>query len=279
MLTELTYHYHGPLLNSTNVMGNVESKKERQISVWARLRAWLADTGKQLGIAIVIVMFLRSSIIEPYKIPSGSMIPTLFIGDHIFVNKFSYGFKVPFTEFFLDKPLFVTEEKLPSRGDVIVFKFPKDPTINYIKRVVGLPGDRIQIRDKVLYVNGEEIKATKLLDTRPEEGKTLLEGLETDDDKRTLTLYEEDLLGVKHPVLYNNATLMNSDYQERTVPNGMLLCLGDNRDKSSDSRFWGFVPLENIKGKAMFVWLNFSFTMQDQFDIDFRIGRIGTLIR
>ena len=260
-------------------MDSLEPRKDRQINVWSRLRAWLADTGKQLGIAIVIVMFLRSSIIEPYKIPSGSMIPTLFIGDHIFVNKFAYGFKVPFTEFFLDKPLFLSAEKLPARGDVIVFKFPKDPTINYIKRVVGLPGDRIQIRDKVLYVNGEEIKTTKFSETRPEEGKKLEEGLESDDDRRTLTLFEEDLVGVKHPVLYNMTTLMNSDYQERTVPAGMLLCLGDNRDKSSDSRFWGFVPVENIKGKAMFVWLNFAFTMQDHFGIDFRLGRIGTIIR
>jgi len=242
-------------------------------NVWSRLKAWIADTGKQLGIAIVIVMFLRSSIIEPYKIPSGSMIPTLFIGDHIFVNKFAYGFKVPFTEFFLDKPLFVTEEKLPARGDVIVFKFPKDQTINYIKRVVGLPGDKIQIRDKVLYVNGQEVKTEKRSDAKLEDG------IENEDDRRTLTLYEEDLVGVKHPVLYNMTTLMNSDYGEVTVPAGKLLCLGDNRDKSSDSRFWGFVPMENIKGKAMFVWLNFAFTMQDQFKIDFRVGRIGTLIR
>ena len=242
-------------------------------SFTAKAKAWLADTGKQLGIAIVIVMFLRSSIIEPYKIPSGSMIPTLFIGDHIFVNKFAYGFKVPFTEFFLDKPLFVTEEKLPARGDVIVFKFPKDPTINYIKRVVGLPGDKIKIRDKVLYVNGQEIKTEKLSDPKLEEG------IENDDDRRVLTLYTEDLMGVKHPVLYNMTSLMNFDYGEVTVPNGKLLCLGDNRDKSSDSRFWGFVPVENIKGKAMFVWLNFAFTMEERFGIDFRVGRIGNVIR
>lgn len=253
-------------------MDSLEHKKDRQSNVWGRLKAWLADTGKQLAIAIVIVMFLRSSIIEPYKIPSGSMIPTLFIGDHIFVNKFAYGFKVPFTEFFLDKPIFLTEEKLPARGDVIVFKFPKDQTINYIKRVVGLPGDKIQIRDKVLYVNGQQIKTEKKNDPKLEEG------MENDDDRRTLTLYDEDLLGVRHSVLYNNSNLMNSDYGEVTVPSGKLLCLGDNRDKSSDSRFWGFVPVENIKGKAMFVWLNFAFTMQDHFGIDFRPSRIGTLI-
>lgn len=250
-----------------------ENLKEQRLSLGTRFKNWLADTGKQLAIAIVIVMFLRSSIIEPYKIPSGSMIPTLFIGDHIFVNKFAYGFKVPFTEFFLDKPLFLTEEKLPARGDVIVFKFPKDPTINYIKRVVGLPGDRIQIRDKVLYINGQEIKTEHFSDPKLEDG------IENDSDRRELTLYKEDLMGVQHPVLYNMTTLLNSDFGEVTVPSGRLLCLGDNRDKSSDSRFWGYVPVENIKGKAMFVWLNFSFNMEDHFGIDFRPSRIGTVIR
>jgi len=247
--------------------------KDRPLSVATRLKIWLADTGKQLAIAIVIVMFLRSSIIEPYKIPSGSMIPTLFIGDHIFVNKFAYGFKVPFTEFFLDSPLFLTQEKLPARGDVIVFKFPKDQTINYIKRVVGLPGDKFKIRDKVLYINGQEIKTEKLVDP------SLEDGIENDSDRKELSLYTEDLMGVKHPVLYNMVNLLNSDFGEITVPTGKLLCLGDNRDKSSDSRFWGFVPVENIKGKAMFVWLNFAITMEDHFGVDFRASRIGTLIR
>src|SRR3989338_10813903 len=120
------------------VSSNVDNQNINA-SFWFKFKRFMTDTGKQLGIAILIVLVLRSSFIEPYKIPSGSMIPTLFIGDHIFVNKFAYGFKVPFTEFFLDKPLFVTEEKLPDRGDVIVFKFPKEMTINYIKRVVGLP--------------------------------------------------------------------------------------------------------------------------------------------
>ncbi len=246
---------------------------DRPLTIWIRLKAWLADTGKQLAIAIVIVMFLRSSIIEPYKIPSGSMIPTLFIGDHIFVNKFAYGFKVPFTEFFLENPLYITEEKLPARGDVIVFKYPKDTTINYIKRVVGLPGDKFKIRDKVLYINGQEIKTEKLVDPKLEAG------IENDNDRRELTLYSEDLLGVKHPVLYNMVNLLNSDFGEITIPTGRLLCLGDNRDRSSDSRIWGFVPLENIKGKAMFVWLNFNFTVDDHFGLDFKPGRIGTLIR
>jgi signal peptidase I len=247
--------------------------KNQPSSVWSRLKHWLADTGKQLAIAIFIVMFLRSSIIEPYKIPSGSMIPTLFIGDHIFVNKFSYGFKVPFTEFFLDKPIYLTTQQTPARGDVIVFRYPRDESINYIKRVVGLPGDRIAIREKVLFINDEPIQIENLKDP------ALEAGIENDDDRRVLTLFTERLDGTVHPVLYNMRSLLNSDYGPVEVPDGHIFTLGDNRDKSSDSRVWGFVPMDNIKGKAMFVWLNFVFRMENEFSLQFRAERIGTSIR
>jgi signal peptidase I len=238
-----------------------------------RIKLWIADTGKQLAIAIIIVMFLRSSIIEPYKIPSGSMIPTLFIGDHIFVNKFSYGFKVPFTEFFLERPIYVTQQQLPTRGDVIVFRYPRDETINYIKRVVGLPGDRVAIREKVLYINDKPVEVEALKDPKLEAG------METDDDRRVLSLFTEKLEGAPHPVLYNMNSLLNSDYGPIEVPEGKILAFGDNRDKSSDSRIWGFVPMENIKGKAMFVWLNFAFLMDNEFRFQFRPERIGTIIK
>ncbi len=237
-----------------------------------RIKLWIADTGKQLAIAIIIVMFLRSSIIEPYKIPSGSMIPTLFIGDHIFVNKFSYGFKVPFTEFFLERPIYVTQQQLPTRGDVIVFRYPRDETINYIKRVVGLPGDRVAIREKILYINDKPVEVTPLKDPNLEAG------METDDDRRVLSLFTEKLEGADHPVLYNMNSLLNSDYGPIEVPEGKILAFGDNRDKSSDSRMWGFVPMENIKGKAMFVWLNFAFLMDNEFRFQFKPERIGTII-
>jgi signal peptidase I len=246
--------------------------KNRSNSAWARLKNWLADTGKQLAIAIFIVMFLRSSIIEPYKIPSGSMIPTLFIGDHIFVNKFSYGFKVPFTEFFLDKPIYMTTQQVPTRGDVIVFRYPRDESINYIKRVVGLPGDRVSIREKVLYINDKAVEIEALKEP------TLEAGIESEDDRRALSLFNEKLEGSPHPVLYNMNSLLNSDYGPIEVPEGKILALGDNRDRSSDSRIWGFVPMENIKGKAMFVWLNFVFQMENEFRFQFRPERIGTPI-
>lgn len=243
------------------------------IGLWSKFKLWLADTGKQLAIAIIIVMFLRSSIVEPYKIPSGSMIPTLFIGDHIFVNKFAYGVKVPFTELFLDRPLYITEMKVPARGDVVVFKYPRDESINYIKRVVGLPGDVIQIREKVLYINNKAISIDQVSD------KSLEAGIESEDDRRVLSLYKENLEGVVHPLLYNMNSLLNSDYGPVEVPQGKLLCLGDNRDRSSDSRSWGFVPLENIKGKAMFVWLNFLFSIEPEFRVGLRLERLGTIIR
>lgn len=240
--------------------------------MWIKFKNWLADTGKQLAIAIFIVMFLRSSIVEPYKIPSGSMIPTLFIGDHIFVNKFSYGFKVPFSEFLLEKPIYMTEQKVPDRGDVIVFRYPRDDSINYIKRVIGLPGDVVSIREKVLYLNNKAIAIEPLSD------KSLEEGIESEDDRKVLTLHKEKLQGVEHPVLYNMNSLLNSDFGPIEVPEGKLFVMGDNRDRSSDSRIWGFVPMENVKGKAMFVWLNFVFQMENEFRFNLRLERFGTLI-
>ncbi len=244
------------------------------MGIFGKLKLWLADTGKQLAIAIFIVMLLRSSIVEPYKIPSGSMIPTLFIGDHIFVNKFAYGFKVPFTEIFLDNPIYVTHETVPARGDVIVFKYPKNPSINYIKRVVGLPGDSVGIHDKVLYINNKPIQITDLKNDK------MAEGIESDDDRKVLSLHQEDLLGIPHPVLYNMNSLLGSDYGPVEVPQGKIFVMGDNRDRSSDSRIWGFVPLENIKGKAMFIWLNFVLSMDDDgFKFGQHLERFGTMIR
>lgn len=247
--------------------------KNQPNSVWGRIKHWIADTGKQLAVAIFIVMFLRSSIIEPYKIPSGSMIPTLFIGDHIFVNKFSYGFKIPFTEFFLDKPIYVGTQSLPARGDVIVFRYPRDESINYIKRVVGLPGDTISIREKVLYINDKPVLVETLKDAHLESG------IESEDDKRSLTLFTERLEGSPHPVLYQMGSMLSSDYGPVEVPQAKILVLGDNRDRSSDSRIWGFVPMENIKGKAMFVWLNFLLQIENGFNFQFRVERVGTVIK
>ena len=120
-------------------------------------RKWFIENVVSLGLALLIVFMIRSSIIEAYKIPSGSMIPTLFIGDHIFVNKFAYGFKIPFSDVLTDHPVYILKREPPKRGDVIVFLNPKDESIFFIKRVIGTPGDTIELRDKVLYINQQQI--------------------------------------------------------------------------------------------------------------------------
>lgn len=241
-------------------------------NLWTKVKFWLTDTGKQLAIAIIIVLVLRSSIIEPYKIPSGSMIPTLFIGDHIFVNKLAYGLKVPFSDNFAEKPVYLTEHKVPKRGDVIVFKYPKDESINYIKRVIGLPGDVIAIRNKQLFIND------KPMDEGAYTNPDMLEGIETEYDKATLSLYMADMEGKKHPVLHDGHSFHNSDYGPITVPADTLFVMGDNRDRSSDSRSWGIVPLDNVKGKAMFIWLNIVINFREKFEFKFRPSRIAKWI-
>ena len=260
--------------NSTGSGAEARAAQEAghaEATLWQRFKFWIKDTGKQLAIAIVIVLVLRSSIVEPYKIPSGSMIPTLFIGDHIFVNKLAYGLKVPFTEW-LDEPVYVTEHELPERGDVIVFQYPKDESINYIKRVVGLPGDTIAIRNKTLLINDKPVDVKSL------EDKKLMAGVENEYDRNTLSLYLARMDDMSHPVLYDSNTLLGSDWGPRTVPENHLFVMGDNRDRSSDSRAWGYVPLQNVKGKAMFVWLNFVINLNQGFDFGFRPSRIATWI-
>ncbi len=240
---------------------------------WQKFKFFIADTGKQLALAIFIVLLLRSSIIEPYKIPSGSMIPTLFIGDHIFVSKFAYGFKVPFTDYLMDAPIYMTKERLPDRGDVIVFRYPRDESLNFIKRVIGLPGDTISMRDKALYING------KLVPREQYKDPDLEKGIENDYDRSVMNLFSEDLLGVKHPVLYDMNNLLGSDFGPIEVPQGKIFVMGDNRDRSNDSRAWGFVPIENIRGKALVIWLNFVFSLEDTVHVHFGLDRIGKALR
>jgi len=117
----------------------------------------MIENGVSLGLALLIVFMIRSSVIEAFKIPSGSMIPTLLIGDHIFVNKFAYGFKVPFSDLLTDHPIYFIKREPPKRGDIVVFKYPKDESFYYIKRVVGIPGDVVEVRNKVLYINQKMI--------------------------------------------------------------------------------------------------------------------------
>lgn len=257
----------------TSKQSTSRSESDSKEATWEKVKFWLADTGKQLAIAILIVLVLRSSIIEPYKIPSGSMIPTLFIGDHIFVNKFAYGFKVPFSDVFLEEPIYVGEQQLPKRGDVIVFIYPKNESFNYIKRVIGLPGDTIAIRDKELIINDRPVPEKSY------DNPAMLEGIENEADRNTLNLYMSDMDGVQHPVLHDGRSIWGSDWGPITVPAGTLFVMGDNRDRSSDSRMWGIVPLKKVKGKAMFIWLNFVLGLGEGQKFSFRPSRIFTWIR
>lgn len=206
---------------------------------------------------LLIVFLLRSFLYEPFRIPSPSLEPTLLTGDFILVNKYDYGIRIPI----LGKKLLSISQ--PKRGDIMVFRWPPNRSVNFIKRVIGLPGDHISYIDKVLYVNGEKIEqqALKNLFTEYEAGTKLL----------TIEK-QEDLLGVKHHI-YVNPDKYASDYQDIVVPDGMYFVMGDNRDDSADSRYWGFVPDENILGRAVFVWMSWN-----NIKTNIRWNRIGSKI-
>ncbi len=221
---------------------------------------WWVEYAKSFFPVILAVFLLRSFLVEPFKIPSGSMIPTLQVGDFILVNKFTYGIRLPIIS---QK---IVELNNPQRGDVMVFQYPENPSIHYIKRVVGLPGDNIVYRGKQLLVNGVA-----------QEQKS--EGAYTyvDNDMRLFNSnrYTENVTGHSHEILINPevpglnmASVADFPLREQcsytfdemrcTVPAGHYFMLGDNRDNSRDSRYWGFVPDKMIVGKAFFVWMNFS---------------------
>ncbi|MEN0105949.1 MAG: signal peptidase I [Pseudomonas sp.] len=209
----------------------------------------LVEYGKSFFPVLAIVLVLRSFLVEPFQIPSGSMKPTLEVGDFILVNKFAYGIRLPV----LDTK--VIEVGDPQRGDVMVFRYPSEPTINYIKRVVGLPGDKIRYTaDKQLFVNGELV-AKKLLGEEP-------------GSLGSATLYQEKLGEVEHLIRIEMNRYRADPGNEWTVPAGHYFMMGDNRDNSNDSRYWndpnipkellGMVPDKNIVGKAFAVWLSWA---------------------
>ena len=233
------------------VDGDVESARQQILQ-----QPWWLDWTAGLFPVILIVFLLRSFLFEPFKIPSGSMVPTLRVGDLILVNKFHYGIRLPV----LDKKIIANHDV--ERGDVMVFRYPANPSEDYIKRVIGLPGDTVAYLNQKLYVNGKQIEEQP-------------QGNFYDDDAMTYRpLFTEKLGNVEHSILVDPARLLpptpSVDYPFRQncsysgegvtckVPAGHYFMMGDNRDNSADSRFWGFVPDENIVGKAFFVWMNFG---------------------
>ena len=217
---------------------------------------WFVDISKSFFPILLIVLILRSFVAEPFRIPSGSMMPTLLHGDFILVNKFSYGVRLP-----------VWHQKIlnigmPQRGDVAVFRFPKNPADDYIKRVIGLPGDHITYRNKKLYINGALVNQEKNGTYSGEGANSVMNGA---------MIYREDLDSQPHDILLKK--IGYGAPGEFTVPQNHFFVMGDNRDHSSDSRIWGFVPEENLVGKAFLVWMNWDFTGKK-----FNFKRIGKKI-
>jgi len=240
------------------VDGDVEDAKARLL-----MQPWWLDWTAGLFPVIAAVFVLRSFLFEPFKIPSGSMIPTLLVGDLILVNKFTYGVRLPV----LNTKL--TQGTPPQRGDVMVFRYPPRPSLDYIKRVVGVPGDTVSYLNKRLSINGQPVSKEAV----PE----YFDG----DSMRYYKQFQEDLTGRRHRILNDDARppfvegIVDFPFKENCsyslegvtckVPPGYYFMMGDNRDNSQDSRYWGFVPDGNIVGKAFFIWMNFG-----------SLGRIGS---
>ncbi|RKZ98124.1 MAG: signal peptidase I [Gammaproteobacteria bacterium] len=213
----------------------------------------IIDYAKSLFPVFFIVLILRSFIFEPFRIPSQSMMPNLWVGDFILVNKFSYGVRLPVlnTE--------IIDSGKPENGDVAVFRYPVNPAINFIKRVIGIPGDHVVYRNKLLYLNGKPML---------QESLGPYKGMGSGEKMNGASLKKENLQGVSHDILlvpgkpdlshmyfpefYNNSTI------DLVVPEGHYFVMGDNRDESHDGRFWGLVPEANLVGKAFMIWFNWD---------------------
>lgn len=212
------------------------------------------DAAKSFFSVLLLVLIIRSFVFEPFRIPSGSMIPTLQVGDFLVVTKYSYGLRLPV----INKKILDTGS--PERGDVAVFRYPKNPRLDYIKRIVGLPGDTITYLNNELYINGKKVPVSE----PTQQVYNSIDGYAFDVNVMT-----ESIDGLEHQIQRDVGSVGLRNI-ERTVPEGHYFALGDNRDHSKDSRFWGFVPDENLVGKARFIWMHLGWD---------KLNRIGTVIQ
>lgn len=251
---------------------------ETKSTTVVKKKHWIREYTEAIFTAFLVAFFVRSFAVEAFKIPSGSMIPTLMIGDHIFVNKFIYGLRIPFT-----KKKIVTFGS-PERGEPIVFMYPLDENKDFIKRVIGLPGDKIRIQGDEVSINGNPLERQPI-EVQPSNGdrflKVIPEAVADQANVHEIPVYRnwnryayfiEKTGAVNHVVQFDERpSYADTDIE---VPAGHLFVMGDNRDNSSDSREWGFVPLENVKGRAMFVWLSIDYD-----EISEGLSHIGQWIR
>jgi len=220
----------------------VQTTTETELQPKSKLR----ENIEAILIAIILALFIRTFIVQAFKIPSGSMIPTLLIGDHILVNKFIYGVKLPFID------LTVIPGTTPKRGDIVVFKYPQDTTKDYIKRVIALGGDKLEIKNRKVYINDQPV----------DDAHAFFDGMP----------------------LSHTKSIPRDNFGPIIVPEGNLFVMGDNRDHSFDSRFWGFVSLDALKGKAFIVYFSwdttqFSWSLDNILNVDVRWKRFGHILR
>lgn len=215
----------------------------------------IIDYARSFFPILLIVLIIRSFIVQPFRVPTGSLEPTILTNEFIAVNQFAYGLRLPVIH---TKILHIGEPKL---GNIVVFRYPGDPRVEYIKRLIGVPGDHIVYRDKVLYINGKKMQQ-----------KFIRDAIDTGENNIPVRVMQEDLNGIKH-LIYLRKTGGYTGTINLVVPPGMYFMLGDNRDGSEDSRYWGFVPEANLEGKAFFIWLSW-----DNQQHKIRWHRIGTRI-